>query len=365
LLLKIKSAILRSYISYTNALVLVGQSDVFSRSFKIISLVGFVFSLPALAAASDQAATPGQEMIFLTVDKSRNQADLRTLPESGFKSAVLKTFKIATGKVDGDKEKQGDNKTPEGIYFSTGKIPSEQLAPQKYGPLAIPLNFPNPMDQVAGKTGYGIWLHGVGDRRIEDARVTEGCVAFQNSEISGLTRWLMPNQGIVVIAKDSLEVNRPEDVHSVFQAAESWIAAWASRDVGRYISHYAHDFNNQGKNKNQYESYKRAVFGSYKNMLVKMTNLRVVTHPKYAVAMMNQIFSGDNRFKSDGRKLIYLRRDSDGTWKIVRELFDDFMMRPVQFSNEDIAGLNKGAAINQTEKGVTASTVTPVDNQSL
>lgn len=345
--------------------VLAGQSTVFSRILKILIPIGFLLSCPALGVAGDSLATPGHEMIFLTVDKSRSQADLRTLPENGLESAVIKTFKIATGKVDGDKERQGDNKTPEGIYFTTGMIPPEQLAPQKYGPLAIPLNFPNPMDQVAGKTGYGIWLHGVGDRRIEDARVTEGCVAFQNSEISGLNRWLLPNHGIVVIAKDALEVNRAEDVRSAIDAAQGWVEAWASRDIGRYISHYAHDFSNQGKNKGQYESYKKAVFSSYKSMVVKMTNLRVVTHPKYAVAMMNQVFSGDNRFKSDGRKLIYLRRDTNGQWKIVRELFDNFMMRPVQFSNEDIAGLNKGAAVEIPEKGVTASSVASPASSSL
>ena len=77
---------------------------------------------------------------------------------------------------------------------------------------------------------------------------------------------------------------------------------------------------------------------------------------------MNQEFSGDGRFKSDGRKMIYLRRGSDGTWKIVRELFDNFMMRPVQFSTEDVAGLNKGASINRPG---TASEVSATANENL
>jgi murein L,D-transpeptidase YafK len=332
---------------------------------KICLLLIFAHSSFLMAAADGPVVSSGQEMIFLTVDKSRNQADLKTLPENGLPSETLKTFKIATGKVEGDKEKQGDHKTPEGIYFTTGTIPSEQLAPQKYGPLAIPLNFPNPMDRAAGKTGYGIWLHGVGDRRIEDARVTEGCVAFLNSEITRLTKWLLPGQGVVVIAKDASEVNRLEDVQAVIQMTKNWVTDWAARDISAYINHYADDFNHQGKTRSNYESYKRSVFGSYKKMTVQMDNLRIVTHPKYAVAMMNQVFSGDNRFKSDGRKLIYLRREVDGSWRIVRELFDNFMMRPVQFSNEDVAVLNRGAAILQPEKGVTASSAVPADNQSL
>jgi murein L,D-transpeptidase YafK len=199
------------------------------------------------------------------------------------------------------------------------------------------------MDQIHGKTGYGIWLHGVGDRRIEDARVTEGCVAFQNSEITGLQHWLQPNHGVVVIAKDSAEVNRPEDQKGVMRAALDWIDAWASRDISRYISFYSTDFQNAGKNRSAYEAYKRAVFGSYKVMNVKMTNLRAVTHSKYALAMMNQDFSGDNRFRSDGRKMLYLNKDESGNWRIVREHFDNFMMQPVRFSSADIASMNKDA----------------------
>lgn len=327
----------------------------FTKTFNIAFGLSFGLSLNFAAQAAESGVRADGEVIFLTVDKSQSRADLRTLPGQGHQSLVLKSFKIATGKVEGDKERQGDNKTPEGVYLTTGTIPAQQLSPKKYGPLAIPLNFPNPMDQALGKTGYGIWLHGVGDRRIEDARVTEGCVAFQNSEISGLTRWLRPRQGIVVIAKDGQDVNRSEDVENVFQSTISWIDAWASRDMDRYIKHYASDFVNQGKDRAQYESYKRAVFGSYKNMIVKMADMRVVTHPKYAVAMMNQQFSGDNRFKSDGRKVLYLRKDTDGSWKIVREQFDDFMMVPVRFSREDLAALNGAEAGVSAEKGTTAS----------
>lgn len=324
--------------------------------FKILSIAAMSAGGTSFAVVGESAVETNQEMIVLTVDKSNNKAELRTLPDAPGASRVLRSFKIATGKVEGDKERQGDNKTPEGIYFTTGTIPSKQLAPEKYGPLAIPLNFPNPMDQVSGKTGYGIWLHGVGDRRIDDARVTEGCVAFQNSEITSLVQWLQPNHGVVVIAKNASEVNRPEDHQSVLRAATDWISAWANRDIKKYISFYATDFNNAGKDLSAYETYKRAVFGSYKNMSVKMSNLRAITHSKYALAMMNQDFSGDNRFRSDGRKMVYLRKDDSGSWKIVRELFDNFMMQPVRFTSEDIAGLNKDPAVSKPQPAAEVST---------
>jgi murein L,D-transpeptidase YafK len=292
------------------------------------------------------------EMIFLTIDKTHNLASLSTLPGETESPKLLRTFKIATGKVDGDKERRGDSKTPEGIYFTYAALPSAQLEPKKYGPLALPLNFPNPMDKIIGKTGSGIWLHGVGDRKIEDARVTEGCVAFQNFEISSLSQWLRPRQGVVVIATDASLVNRLEDLDGARRTSQDWISAWAGRDVARYISFYAEDFDNLGKNRAAYETYKTAVFNSYKHMTVKISNLRVITHPKYALVMMNQEFNGDDRFKSNGRKMVYLRKDSGGSWKIVREMFDDFPMEPVQLTAQDFSGQD-----NDLLNGVSAPTV--------
>lgn len=327
----------------------------YKNQFSILLLGVVSSSVAAGNVPTEVAQNSAQEMIFLTIDKVHNQANLSTLPDGSESPKLLRTFKIATGKVEGDKERQGDSKTPEGIYFTAGALPSTQLEPKKYGPLAIPLNFPNPMDQILGKTGYGIWLHGVGDRKIEDARVTEGCVAFQNSEIASLTGWLRPQQGVVVIATDAAQVNRPEDLEGARRASQDWIKAWSHRQMERYISFYSSDFTNAGKNRKAYETYKTAVFNSYKNMTVKISNLRVITHPKYALAMMNQDFNGDDRFKSNGRKMVYLRKDSDGSWKIVREMFDDFPMRPVQLSAQGFSDQSKDAAKGSTAPIVSAS----------
>jgi murein L,D-transpeptidase YafK len=309
----------------------------------------------AVLAAGSLPSDPSEhktvkEMIVLGVSKKDLRAELKTLPENGAIPQPIRSFKIAVGKVDGDKEKQGDNKTPEGIYFTLGRIDGSQLTPEKYGPLALPLNFPNPVDQMDGKTGHGIWLHGVGDRRIEDAKVTEGCVAFPNSEISSLAQWLKPSHGVVVIANDLAEVNRQNDLTDVYKSAQDWMKAWDGRDLDGYISFYDQKFHGYGKDLPLYREYKRAVFKRYKEMSVRMENVRIVTHPKYALMMMNQDFKGDKFFKSDGRKLLYWRKDTAGRWKIVREMFDNFLMNPVQFNQDDIAGLGQKGANNQLNK---------------
>ncbi len=334
------------------------HSTMLSSKVFFIAAMGFIAG-ESRAIGIEPTHDVMKEMIVLSVGKTQLRAELKTLPENGAEPKPLRSFKIAIGKVDGDKEREGDNKTPEGIYFTVGKIDSKQLPPEKYGPLALPLNFPNPMDQIQGKTGYGIWLHGVGHRNIEDANVTQGCVAFPNDEIASLVSWLKPSHGVVVIAKDLSEVNRSSDVGELYKTSQDWVTAWATRDLDKYVSYYADDFENNGKKLKAYKTYKQAVFKSYKEMTVRMSNVRIVTHPKYALVMMNQDFKGDKRFVSDGRKMLYWRRNEAGQWKIVRELFDNFLMNPVQFSTDDVAGLKQGAAVSpQGPAARTAETTT-------
>ena len=284
---------------------------------------------PAVA----DSTSPERDVVLLTVDKKTMRAELKTLPQDAKLSRSIRTYRIAIGKQDGDKERTGDNKTPEGIYFTMDSFDTAQrsLPTEKYGPKAIPLNFPNPMDQAAGKTGHGIWLHGAGnDQRIEESKATEGCVAFYNSDVPTLERWLKPHQGIVVIAKDVAGVNTPDDMKAVQEATLAWAKAWDSRNLDQYIDNYSPNFSFKSGKRDAYRNYKKSVFAGYKSMSVKFTNIRVITHPKYALSVMNQDFRGDNRFASVGRKVLYWER-VPGTqrWQITYEHHDSFRVELV------------------------------------
>jgi len=282
----------------------------------------FEGSLKVAAHSISDNKSNKSEMVVLTVDKQKLQANLITWPSDQSQVKSLLKFTVAIGKETGDKRTQGDNRTPEGIYLTQSVIPDSKL-PAKYGPFAIPLDYPNPVDRLEGKTGYGIWLHGViKDERVEEANVTEGCVAFYNADISRLTRWLKPHQGVVVIAEDASKVNQKSDVDSIVNATNEWASAWASRDIESYAGFYSTNFNFAGRGHEAYKNYKKRVFNSYKVMTVNIGNLRAVTHPKYAVSMMDQDFHGDSRFSSIGRKILYWVRE-DGKWKISREVYEN------------------------------------------
>ncbi len=282
------------------------------------------------------------EMVFLLVDKKSLKADLLTWPELGEKAEKLVSFRIAIGKENGDKQKSGDNKTPEGIYFAKSLIDGRTL-PAKYGPLAIPIDFPNPLDKFLGKTGYGIWLHGVEqDSRIDAANVTEGCVAFYNADIKALAQWLTPLQSIIVIAKDASQVNRQEDVAAVTKLVYDWTDAWNARNVDRYIDFFIPNFRStDNKNLKAYKKYKARVFASYDYMSVQMKDVRVFTHDRYAVAIMNQDFQGDDRFHVKGRKVLYWQRLDRGGWKLFHEEFDPNPVRFTNLSRDKIAQILK------------------------
>ncbi len=299
----------------------------------------FATTFKEIKPAKDLAAA-SEEMVFLLVDKSKLKADLLTWPENEQVSEHLLSFRIAIGKEEGDKQKAGDNRTPEGIYFAKQIL--RHGLPAKYGPFAIPIDFPNPLDRFLGKTGYGIWLHGVEqDTRIDAAKITEGCVAFYNADIEALTQWLQPQQSVIVIARDAKEVNRPQDISQVRKLTLGWIDAWAKRDLDRYISFYTDDFKHLNKSLKSFQAYKRRVFSSYKEMTVKMSQMRVFTHDRYAVVIMNQDFNGDNRYKTFGRKLLYWQRSDAGEWKLFHEDFNDQPIRLQSLSREKLAHIIK------------------------
>lgn len=290
------------------------------------------------------------DFIVLLVNKSALTAELRTWPEQFANSKLLKSFKIAIGKSEGDKEFEGDNKTPEGVYFAQLHINGKTL-PQKYGTMAIPIDFPNPIDQLKGKTGHGIWLHGVDrDARIEEAKVTEGCVAFYNHDIANLSSWLKSHQGVVVIAEDNKELNRESDLQTIRKQTLDWMQAWANRDVDSYISFFSPSFISGSMKLPDYKEYKTRVFASYKKMTVSYDHLRVISHSKYAISFFNQDFRGDNRFVSDGRKVLYWDRTDDGGWKIVREVFEKRRFEFVTFTDQEVALLGDNNTANSPAK---------------
>ena len=153
------------------------------------------FLLLPLSASAEWTASlssPAPEY-FLAADKARKL--LFQVEHGPDAPTVTRQFACIHGRREGDKQKEGDLRTPEGVYFITHKI-TQKLDFMEYGPHAFNLNYPNPADRLRGKTGSGIWLHSKG-QPIEGL-TTRGCMAIDMHEIEDLVPVLIPGTPIIV-----------------------------------------------------------------------------------------------------------------------------------------------------------------------
>jgi len=120
------------------------------------------------------------------------------------KGKVLKAYQIALGgKPSGPKERQGDNKTPEGTYVIDSRNKNSRYH------RSLHISYPNEKDKKRAKElgvspGGDIMIHGiknglswVGDLHT-DVDWTKGCIAVTDEEIEEIDK-LAPNGTIVEI----------------------------------------------------------------------------------------------------------------------------------------------------------------------
>ena len=120
------------------------------------------------------------------------------------KGKVLKTYKIALGgNPNGPKERQGDNKTPEGTYVINSRNRDSRYH------LSLRISYPNEKDKKRAKElgvspGGDIMIHGIkngfswaGDLHTE-VDWTKGCIAVTDEGIEEIDK-LAPNGTIVEI----------------------------------------------------------------------------------------------------------------------------------------------------------------------
>ena len=117
---------------------------------------------------------------------------------------VLKSYNIALGGNSiGPKERQGDNKTPEGTYVIDGRNKDSRFH------LSLHISYPNERDKNRAKElgvspGGDIMIHGIknGFSWVGDAHTavdwTKGCIAVTDEEIEEISK-LAPNETIVEI----------------------------------------------------------------------------------------------------------------------------------------------------------------------
>jgi murein L,D-transpeptidase YafK len=286
---------------------------------------------PAASPAPQASVKPDAKKKFysaILVDKATNTLELADLQDGEY--VTLKKLHATLGKVKGDKEQEGDQKTPEGIY-TFNQILKPPSLPAKYGTMAFVVNYPNDYDRIAGRTGYGIMLHATNtpDRLNQDYD-SEGCVVCKNEELaemaSSIRLGLTP---ILVFQKLSDEYRRPGKDPEIRSFFETWIKAWETRDLATYIEHYHSDFSAQGKDRDAWKAYKEQLNKRYTDISIGPEDVLYYRHPKYWMITFTQNYrskvkGGGWGHRSRGTKILYVAEEA-GKPKIITETYTQLM----------------------------------------
>jgi murein L,D-transpeptidase YafK len=138
---------------------------------------------------------------------------------------LVADYYITLGELGIDKFREGDKRTPLGVYRVNSTIPRNQLI-DLYGSAAFTLNYPNSWDRQRGRSGSGIWLHGtLSDTFARPPLASKGCVVLTNPDIDAMASHLQ--DGITpVIISDRIEWISRADWQRERDQLASLLDAW-------------------------------------------------------------------------------------------------------------------------------------------
>ncbi len=230
-----------------------------------------------------------------------------------------------SGKVDGDKQVEGDQKTPEGIYRFRQKL-SSSLLDQRYGEEiasvygsgALVTNYPNFLDRYYHrKTGSGIWLHGT--ESVEPV-ATRGCISLRNDELLEVKQLVSLRNTPMIISK-KLQLESPwkvlQERQQVLEFLQTWITSWETSDNPVYLSLYATDFRTQKFNASRWKQYKQNVNDLYREKRISIQVLSILRSGEVTEVRLFQDYDAPH-LQTSGLKTLYLRKGARG-YEIISE----------------------------------------------
>ena len=237
---------------------------------------------------------------------------------------LQKTLPSLYGSIGGDKQIEGDLKTPVGLYDFLAKLEKEngKLA-DKYGPYAFVTSYPNLMDKlIHKKTGHGIWLHG--KPSTGEKLDTLGCVALDNDELSALAKKIDHKETIMVITQEQYATASKDELATLFANLYKWRYAWQESHFEEYISFYAPHFKRfDKKNLTQFSEYKKRIFRKKEDKDIVFSKINIMPYFDGENKKIFKINFAENyqstTYKFHGVKNLYVTLENDAMRIIVEE----------------------------------------------
>lgn len=262
----------------------------------------------------------------LIVDKNKNRLYVYRNSGPGLPPELVDDFYVVLGKKRGDKHREGDFRTPNGVYFVTSYLPDEKLPPL-YGSGAFPVNYPNEYDLRLQKTGTGIWLHGTDKSLYSRPPLdSEGCVVLTNEEFRRIRKYIEVARTPVVISEAVEWVSSREWLNrniEIQAALETWRQNWEKADLTSYLHMYSDNFWSRKYDKKSLGAYKKRVFAGKKEQKIDLSDISLLAYPAVGerlpmvVANFVQHYYSNN-FNGTLHKRLYLVKENNG-WKVLYE----------------------------------------------
>ncbi len=222
------------------------------------------------------------------------------------------------------KKRSWDRRTPLGVFFITEQLDTSRLH-EKYGVTAFALDYPNAWDRRNGRTGDGIWIHGVAPGDGPRPRLdTDGCIALSNDEILALADELKPLITPVIITREMqwLSPGRRDALRSEFRAAlNAWVMSYESGDLHSYLSQYDDDFTYRGLQRDEWLAIRLQAYDTQVIEKIRIDDVLLLADPEEEGLFLSRfrltIVGGGQTTRTTKR--LYWRRSADAEWRIVAE----------------------------------------------
>ncbi len=263
----------------------------------------------------------GDQRHAIVVDNKRSRLYLYQ-NENG-RPRFVADYYISTGKRGGEKTREGDEKTPVGVYHVTASLPRNKLS-DFYGSGAFPISYPNEWDKRHGRNGHGIWLHGTpSDTYSRAPRASNGCVVLANADLDALSQKLQIGLTPVIIS-EQVEWLSLDDWNAERNALnaqiERWRSDWESRDTERYLGHYSKKFSAGRDGYADWARHKRQVNSGKSWIKLNLSNFSMFRNPgkgELVVVTFDQDYRSNN-LSNTMKKRQYWAKEG-GKWRIMYE----------------------------------------------
>lgn len=259
---------------------------------------------------------------ILLVDAKRSR--LYLYENTGNMPKLVMDYYISQGKLGINKLKEGDQRTPVGVYYITSRLAGTKL-PDFYGPGALPINYPNDWDKINGRSGSGIWLHGVPSETFSRPPLaSDGCVVLANPDFLSIADTIDIGKTPIIISEQVEFINQNKwnaEKQIASKLIEDWRTDLESLNPNRVMANYSRNFKTlQGEDANTWFAKQRQLFDGMRDISVKLHDITQFRYPgkdEIIVSTFTQeTVAGKN--KTNIRKRQYWIKEAS-RWRIIYE----------------------------------------------